>query len=268
MKPIVGFLALALLASNAQAAEHCTRLVATGSPDAPPFLWRDPNDPERLIGASADVLAEIGSQIGVRIDMRYGGRRSEALAQVRSGRMDLLADQPLMDAELEHLDYVYPALAQNDYLVWAKAGSGEPLERLADLTGKPGALSARARMTPDFLAFAQASLSLERPQNLTRTFERLASGQVEYILAPRYAGQAVVNARGLEAGVQARPLVVDRPGLHLALGHDSSCNDAWLRGQLAKKMAELTASGRLPGILQSNVQRWAAQQKASQSSSR
>lgn len=266
MKPTIALLASALLVVQAQAAEHCTRLVATGSPDAPPFLWRDPADPQRLIGASADVLAQIGSQVGVRIDVLYGGRRSEALGQVRSGRMDLLADQPLMEAELEHLDYVYPALAQNDYLVWAQRGATEPLERLADLAGKPGALSARARVTPAFLAFAQASLSLERPENLTRTFQRLVLGQVQYVLAPRYAGQATVSALGIEADVQPRELVVDRPGLYLALGHDSSCNDAWLRGQLAKKMTELAASGRLPGIVQSNAQRWAAQQKAPQPS--
>jgi len=48
--------------------------------------------------------------------------------------------------------------------------------------------------------------------------------------------------------------------LYLALSHDSACNDPWLRGQLARKMTELAASGVPPEVLSRNVERWKAQQ--------
>ncbi|MNH16369.1 hypothetical protein D3C79_760110 [compost metagenome] len=38
-------LAALLLPSQVMAVGKCERLVATGSPDAPPYLWRDPKDP-------------------------------------------------------------------------------------------------------------------------------------------------------------------------------------------------------------------------------
>jgi polar amino acid transport system substrate-binding protein len=44
------------------------------------------------------------------------------------------------------------------------------------------------------------------------------------------------------------------------LSHDSACNDAWLRGQLAKKMTELVASGVPLEVFSRNVERWKAQQ--------
>jgi hypothetical protein len=57
----------------------------------------------------------------------------------------------------------------------------------------------------------------------------------------------------------ARPQPIDKPGLFLAVSHNSACNDPWLRGQLAKKMTELPASGLTEAVLQRNIERWKAQ---------
>ncbi|OHC32860.1 MAG: hypothetical protein A2Y50_00020 [Pseudomonadales bacterium RIFCSPLOWO2_12_59_9] len=56
------------------------------------------------------------------------------------------------------------------------------------------------------------------------------------------------------------PVMLENPARYLALGRDSACNTPLLRGQLAKKMAELRASGLLETLLQSNLARWQAQQ--------
>ena len=53
---------------------------------------------------------------------------------------------------------------------------------------------------------------------------------------------------------------ISSEGLYLTLAHDSACNDPWLRGQLAKKMTELTAAGLPETLLQRNLERWKAQQ--------
>ena len=117
LRPWTVLLGLTLLPSLALAAGKCERLVITGSPDAPPLLWRDPQDPTHLIGATADVLQQVGKDLGLKVDLLYGGKRSVALDEVRSGRMDILADAPLNLGELETLDYIHPALVQLDYLV-------------------------------------------------------------------------------------------------------------------------------------------------------
>jgi polar amino acid transport system substrate-binding protein len=59
-------------------------------------------------------------------------------------------------------------------------------------------------------------------------------------------------------------LVLDPPisseGLHLTVSHNSACNDAWLRGRLAKAMNEALAADLPSVLLERNVQRWKDQQ--------
>ena len=129
----------------------------------------------------------------------------------------------------------------------------------ADLARYQGTLSERARLTPAFEAFAKAQLKLVPAQNLTQAFQKLVLGQVDYVLAGRYSGMAMVQGLGMANDLIARGVPLDRPGLYLALSHNSACNDAWLRGQLAKKLTELPASGVPQAVLQRNVERWKAQ---------
>lgn len=64
---------------TATAAGKCDRLVATGAADNPPFLWRDPQNPKRLIGANADLLGQIADSLGLKLDLLYTGDRAKAL---------------------------------------------------------------------------------------------------------------------------------------------------------------------------------------------
>ncbi|CAD5197901.1 substrate-binding periplasmic protein [Pseudomonas sp. FEN] len=252
-------LGLPVLAPEALALGKCERLIVTGSPDAPPYLWRDPQDPAHLIGASADLLRQVAVELGLKVEVLYGGRRSEAQAEVRSGRMDLLLDAPLALDELDSLDYIHPALLQNDFLVWTRKDSPLVYNSVEDLHGHAGAVSEKARMTQSFSAFSQERLSLRRTPSLTPALHKLLLGEVEYVLAGRYAGMVTTQALGMANDIEAHPQPVDQPGLFLAVSHNSACNDPWLRGQLAKKMTELPASGLTEAALQRNLERWKAQ---------
>lgn len=127
---------LALVPGLSVAAGKCERLIATGSPDAPPYLWQDPQDPKHLIGASADLLAHVAQELGIKIELLYAGKRAQALDEVRSGRMDLLTDAPLTVTGLEVLDYVHPPLLENDYLVWTRKDSTLVINQPADQIGR------------------------------------------------------------------------------------------------------------------------------------
>ncbi|SED54567.1 substrate-binding periplasmic protein [Pseudomonas kilonensis] len=250
---------LALVPGLSVAAGKCERLIATGSPDAPPYLWQDPQDPKHLIGAGADLLAHVAQELGIKIELLYAGKRAQALDEVRSGRMDLLTDAPLTVTGLEVLDYVHPPLLENDYLVWTRNDSTLVINQPGDLHGHPGALSEKASMTQGFGVFAEQQLSLVRTPNLTQAFQKLLLGEVEYVLAGRYSGLAMAQTLGMANDLQAAPQPVDKPGLFLAISHNSACNDPWLRGQLAQKMTELAASGLTEAVLQRNLERWRTQ---------
>ena len=72
---------------------------------------------------------------------------------------------------------------------------------------------------------------------------------------------AAAQSLSMANDLVARPQPVDKPGLFLAVSHNSACNDPWLRGQLAKKMTELPASGLTEAALHRNVERWKLQQQ-------
>ncbi|MNH10425.1 Bacterial extracellular solute-binding protein, family 3 [compost metagenome] len=250
---------MAMLSPLAMAAGKCERLVATGSPDAPPYSWQDPKDPKHLIGANVDLLRKVAGELGLTVEVLNAGRRDQALEEVRSGRMDLLLDTPLQVEQLTALDYIHPPLQLNEYLVWTRHDADVEFNGPADLARYQGSLSERARLTPAFSAFAKAQLKLVPAQNLTQAFQKLVLGQVDYVLAGRYSGMAITQSLGMSNDLIARGLPVDRPGLYLAVSHNSACNDTWLRGQLAKKLTELPISGASEAVLQRNVERWKAQ---------
>ncbi|KPB74243.1 substrate-binding periplasmic protein [Pseudomonas syringae group genomosp. 3] len=252
-------LGLVMLPTLAFAAGKCERLIVTGSPDAPPYLWRDPQDPKRLMGANADLLTQAARELGIKLEVVYGGKRSQALEEVRTGRMDLLADAPMNTAQLESLDYIHPPIVQNDIMVWTRRDHAVPFNAISELHGHPGAISEKTRLTPLFEAQPRQHLTLERVSGLTPAFQKLALGEVDYVLAGRYAGMVMVQTLSLSADLIAQPLPVDTPGLYLALSFNSACNDPWLRGQLAKKMAESAASGLAGDVIRHNLELWKAQ---------
>ncbi|NAT61395.1 ABC transporter substrate-binding protein [Pseudomonas syringae pv. actinidifoliorum] len=253
------FLGLVMLPTLAFAAGKCERLIVTGSPDAPPYLWRDPQDPKRLMGANADLLTQAAGELGIKLEVLYGGKRSQALEEVRTGRMDLLADAPMNTAQLESLDYIHPPIVQNDIMVWTRRDHAVPFNAISELHGHPGAISEKTRLTPSFEALTRQHLALERVSGLTPAFQKLALGEVDYVLAGRYAGMVMVQTLSLSADLIAQPLPVDTPGLYLALSFNSACDDPWLRGQLAKKMAESAASGLAGDVIRHNLELWKAQ---------
>ncbi|QQN29195.1 substrate-binding periplasmic protein [Pseudomonas syringae group genomosp. 3] len=252
-------LGLVMLPTLAFAAGKCERLIVTGSPDAPPYLWRDPQDPKRLMGANADLLTQAAGELGIKLEVVYGGKRSQVLEEVRTGRMDLLADAPMNTAQLESLDYIHPPIVQNDIMVWTRRDHAVPFNAISELHGHPGAISEKTRLTPLFEAQPRQHLTLERVSGLTPAFQKLALGEVDYVLAGRYAGMVMVQTLSLSADLIAQPLPVDTPGLYLALSFNSACNDPWLRGQLAKKMAESAASGLAGDVIRHNLELWKAQ---------
>ncbi|WP_440809884.1 substrate-binding periplasmic protein [Pseudomonas syringae] len=252
-------LGLVMLPTLAFAAGKCERLIVTGSPDAPPYLWRDPQDPKRLMGANADLLTQAAGELGIKLEVVYGGKRSQALEEVRTGRMDLLADAPMNTAQLESLDYIHPPIVQNDIMVWTRRDHAVPFNAISELHGHPGAISEKTRLTPLFEAQTRQHLTLERVSGLAPAFQKLALGEVDYVLAGRYAGMVMVQTLSLSADLIAQPLPVDTPGLYLALSFNSACNDPWLRGQLAKKMAESAASGLAGDVIRHNLELWKAQ---------
>ncbi|MAB97898.1 MULTISPECIES: transporter substrate-binding domain-containing protein [Pseudomonas] len=253
-RPLVALICV-LSMPAAMAEMACERMVATGQPDYPPFLWRDPQNPKRLIGAQADLLAHLGKELGIRIDVVYSSSKAKAESEVSSGRVDLLAGASITPQDLEHLDIVYPALFQQADVVWVRNILSFPYIEWADLRERRGA-SVGMDFSPAFKAYASENLSLEQGANLAQLFDKLMAGELDYVVAEREPGQLLANSKGLAKDLLALSPPIESTGLHLAISHNSACNTPWLRGQLAKKMTELAATELPQAWLEQNYILW------------
>lgn len=259
------FLAPLLIASLlvptlALAAKKCERLVATGNPEYPPYLWRDPQNPKLLVGANADLLHRIGEEIGVKIDVLYTGPWSRAQDEVRTGRVDLIAGAFLTLPRLEMMDYIHPAFLDTPSVVWVKHGRAFSFQGRDDLKGRTGGTLVNNSFGQDFDHFARDNLTLEEVPSVTQAFQKLLLERTEFVLYEHYPGVALAETLGITNDLEVLEPPIASEGLYLTLSYNSACNDPWLRGQLAKKMTELVAAGVPQALLQRNLERWRTQQ--------
>lgn len=264
LRSLLPRLALAALCAGALpalAAGKCERLVATGAPDQPPYLWQDPQHPEQLVGASADLLKALGQELGVQVEVLYAGKRAMALDDALNGRVDVLAGSYLTPTALEQFDFIHPAYLAVPVHVWAPLDKAPLFARLADLASHRGlAVGAGGYATP--LLSQVETLKLKRTAKVGEALQQLQQGKLDYLLLERHAGRAEVERQGLGGEVIALQPALSEEPLYLALSHNSACNHPWLRGQLAKKMTEFRAAGLPQTLLERNLERWKAQRLA------
>lgn len=259
-RSVLQVFALLLMPAFAVAAGKCERLVATGNPEYPPYLWRDPQNPQQLIGANADLLQHLAKELGVAVDIIYTGPWSRAQDEVRTGRVDLIAGAFLTLPRLESMDYVHPAFYFTPSVVWVHRGAEFPYAGWDDLRNRTGDTLVNNSFGQTFDAYAKSNLTLEGVASLTQAFQKLLLGRTDYVLYERYPGQALADSLGMQDDLLVLDPPISSEGLYLTLSHNSACNDAWLRGMLAKKMNEAVASGLPDDLLQRNLQRWKDQQ--------
>lgn len=231
----------------------CDRVIATGGADNPPFLWRDPDNPQRLVGANADLLKAITDSLGLKLEVLYTGGQNKALEEVRSGRVDLLLDATLDAEKLVTLDFIHPSIAPLQTVAWVRQEPGFLYSGREDLAGLRG-LAVKGD------SFKDAALQLRSAPDLSQATRSLLKREADYVLHERYSAVARLAGAGLLDEVQRLDPPVSSRGMHLAVAHDSACNDPWLRGQLAIKMTELRAADVPRQLLSENLLRWREQQ--------
>jgi polar amino acid transport system substrate-binding protein len=264
VRPLASLLLAALTGLSAPAlwAASCEKLVATGQSE-PPYLWPDAKKPSQLVGAAADLADEVGKRLGIKIQVLDS---AEALADVQSGRVDLLLDSPLNVELLDSMDFIHPPLLQLPSVVWLRKDSGFSYQGWNDLRGRNGVRLLEVRADEQFESFARANLTLQSVQTPLQAFELLQQGRADYVLVDRHQGAAAVASLGLADAVQLSDVPLFAEKRYLTLSHNSACNDPKLRGQLARTLTEMAESGLAARLIEFNLQRWQAEQAGKASS--
>ncbi|WP_194790825.1 substrate-binding periplasmic protein [Pseudomonas sp. UFMG81] len=255
-------LALAWLPGWAWADEPCRHLTATGNPEYPPYLWRDPQNPRQLIGANADLLKQVANELGLVLEVVYVGPWSRAQEEVSSGRIDMLAGYFHTQARTLVTDFVSPPFLFNSSVVWVRKGEGFAYSDWSDLKGRRGGTLVNNSHGQAFDDYARAQLNLEAVPSATQAFQKLLLKRSDYVIFERYPGLALARTLGKEGELEVLEPPVSSEGLYLALSRKSACNQPALREQLARKMKELVAGPLPEQLLARNLERWQRQQAA------
>lgn len=107
--PAAWLLGLLYLPTMTFAAAPCERLFATADRHSPPYLWPDPAQPGKLLGANAELIKQLSRELKLPIKLLDSGSWFAAQQDVQSGRVDLLLGAFLDLPGNQQLDYIAPA---------------------------------------------------------------------------------------------------------------------------------------------------------------
>ncbi|PAV72566.1 hypothetical protein WR25_23098 [Diploscapter pachys] len=196
---------LAVIPLHGLATDSCKHLTATGNPEYPPYLWRDPHNPEQLIGANADLLKEVAKDLGLVVDVVYVGPWSRAQEEVSSGRIDMLAGYFRTQARELLTDFISPPFLFNSSVVWVRKGEGFAYSDWSDLKGRRGGTLVNNSHGQAFDDYARAQLHLEAVPSATQAFQKLLFRRSDYVIFEQYPGMALARTLGKEKELERLP---------------------------------------------------------------
>jgi polar amino acid transport system substrate-binding protein len=249
--------ALAMFVGQATALA-CDRLVASGNPEYPPYLWRDPANGDRLIGANAELMSLLAAEIGIPIEVRNVGSWARVQEEMKNGRIDLIAGAFLTQPRLEYMDYVHPIIATTRSVVITRDDSKLAYAQWPDLVGHSGVTVINNSFGEAFDRYAKDNLKIEEVGKLDNALQLLAHARADYLVyedAPARAFAARLGIKDLREAENS----ISNEDLYLTFSHHSACNDGELRGKLAKAMMRFHEEKVMDRLIADAIKAWQGQ---------
>lgn len=250
--------ALAIFSAAPAASAPCHRLVASGNPEYPPYLWRNPADENRLIGANAAFMERLSAKIGVPIEVRYVGSWARVQEEMKAGRIDLIAGAFLTLPRLEYMDYFTATIATTRSVVVTRADSKLKYQAWPDLAPFKGLTVVNNSFGEAFDRYAAENLKVEGVTRLENALQMLAGKRGDYLIYEDAPVRAFAARAGITGLVEA-PEAISNESLYLTFSHLSPCNDGALRGKIAQALQELAQEGAMDLLLADAIEQWRTQ---------
>jgi polar amino acid transport system substrate-binding protein len=236
----------------------CREIQASGNPQYPPYLWRDPADESRLVGAVAEMTQWLAKEIGVPVVIRYGGPWGRVQQEARAGNLDLVAGAFFTLARTEYLDYFHPPFRETRSVLFVAADSKIAYRRWADLIALRGVTVIRNSFGEEFDRYAREKLQITEVATLEQAIQLVQRGRADYLVYednPALAYMARLGATDL----RALPVPVATENLHLAMPYRSACNTPEMRARIQRALYKLAREKQMEGFVQRGIQRWRQQ---------
>ncbi|MDY0871093.1 substrate-binding periplasmic protein [Dongia rigui] len=252
-------IALAAMSLFGQAAHAaCSGLIASGNPDYPPYLWRDPANGNRLIGANAALMTLLSQEIGLPIEVRYISSWARVQEEMKNGRIDLIAGAFLTQPRLDYMDYVHPIIATTRSVVITREDSRLKYAKWPDLVAHKGVTVINNSFGEAFDRYAKENLKIEEVGKLDNALQLLSHGRADYLVYEDAPARAFAARLGIKHLKEAKASISNED-LYLTLSHRSACNDGAMRGKLAKAMMKFRDAKVMDGLIAEAIKAWQGQ---------
>ncbi len=235
----------------------CTRLLASGNPDYPPYLWPANDGSNHLIGAAADFLMRVGEVAGVEIEVVNTGSWGRVQQNMREGSIDLIAGAFFTLPRLEYMDYFYPAFLATRTVIWTKDNIDIDYGRWEDLRGLEGLTVINNSFGQEFDSYAAENLTIREVPSLEQGLRMLERDRAEYLIYEEFPGKAFAARENIK-DIQSYDTPVSEEDLYLTMSHRSPCNTGEMRGRIAQALFTLVTGKVVDEMMNANIARWGA----------
>lgn len=203
-------------------AQVCEKLVITGPPAGPPSSWLADG---KLVGASVDFVKQVALAAGVKtVETKAYDSWAKSLDATQRGEVDLIFSAAWSEERARFLNFIQPGYAGQYLLVIVREGEGFPLRKYSDLKGRKGVAGrGEAYGNSKFGLFVQNELNLERSPTISRSFELLLDGKVDYILAYENAANSEIFINNLGDKVDVISTFPFYAETYIAISKRSKC---------------------------------------------
>ena len=177
------------------------------------------------------------SSITIELDPVQG---LKALAEVHSGRVDLIIGVNAEPAQDARLDYLSPAYLQKSFRLWVRTAEHRSVTQWPELSGLRGVQLLDTQQLSDFKQQAQLlNWPLRTIESLDRAVKEVLEGRADYLLAEQQTVQQYLAKHDLERRFEFIDPPVEVHKFFLAMSKDSACNTPQLRKSLSQALNKL-----------------------------
>ncbi|WP_420554831.1 substrate-binding periplasmic protein [Neptuniibacter marinus] len=249
-------LCLLLLPLSALRANECTVLTAAGNVEYSPYLWRQHEPSEEVVGANRLVMDEIARRLDITIQVLDVGSWARAQEMLKRGRVDLMAGIFYTESRAIYMNYISPAFFKTASVVWRKSNTQGSYDSRDDLIGLHGVTVINNSFGQDFDEYAKEKLDLTYVPSLAQAFLMLDRGRADYVLYEKNPGLAYAELLGYKGRFDILDPSLSTEGLYLAVSKKSKCNTLALRNRLAVVIADMQAEGFMDQALSEGFESW------------
>ncbi|WP_251863051.1 transporter substrate-binding domain-containing protein [Achromobacter sp. Marseille-Q4962] len=192
-----------------------TLVLGTYSPDLAPL---DVSYKQTFKGISADVIALLGQQLHVRIEVEQLPGRERALQALKTGEVDLLASANHAEGSVDGVMLTRPYAPDRPALYRRQSDKREFPADLAGLT----IATAQDYLTPEALRQAQGAAQVAQYRNTTEAIAAVAFGNADLYLGDSLSARYLIGRNYFNYIKVDRYLPVESGGFAFALRRDDA----------------------------------------------